>query len=253
MNVTINADDFGIHSSSTLAIAECFQRGWLDTTTAMMNMPECDEAIQLAHERRICDKVGIHINLTWGSPLTDQIKRRRLFCDSDGNFTGEFHSRLSSRLWLPKEDKIAVAEEIRAQIKAFMKAGFMLMHADSHHHVHMDASILSVVMAILKEKSFKSLRIGRNIGKRMSLCNRVYKHILNKRIVSRNLGYTDYFGSPFDAEESIDKISPGESVELMVHPTYRKGGERDVDGELCDFMRPIGEVESVMERLKCKV
>jgi len=250
VNILVNADDFGIHNTSTFAILECFSRGWLDRATAMMNMSECKEAEELAHENRLESRVGLHINLTWGKPMTDEIKRLPLFCDKEGSFNGRFHKQITSRLWIPTAAKYCVAQEIRAQVYAFRKSRFSCLHADSHHHVHMDLSILPIVIAVLKEGGFKSVRIGRNIGLGMSHLNRLYKSFANNVVDKSKMDHSDYFGSPFDAIASRKSIMSGSQVELMVHPTFRLKGERNMKGKLCDFMRSISDAEDAIRMLR---
>jgi len=208
--------------------------------------------IYIKFHKELQDKVGIHLNLTWGIPLTDDIKRDPLFCNRDGEFSASFHQRKTSRFWIPTSSKCAVAKEIRAQIDAFDKSGFAWRHIDSHHHVHMDLSILPIVLALAKEREFSSVRIGRNIGQGMSLFNRTYKAIANRKVVKSDLAYTDYFGSPFDAESSLDSIGPDSSVELMVHPIFRLGDERSMQGSLRDYMLPIEDAEGAIARVRAR-
>ena len=66
----INADDFGLNTSVNHAIIESFEKGLINSTTLMANMPGFEEAIELAHKNNIIDKIGIHLCLTEGEPIT---------------------------------------------------------------------------------------------------------------------------------------------------------------------------------------
>ena len=46
----INADDFGYSDSVNAAVAECFDRGLVNRTTIMVNMPCCEAAAETAKE-----------------------------------------------------------------------------------------------------------------------------------------------------------------------------------------------------------
>ena len=79
MGIVRNADDFGKSTEINNAILTCFKDGLIDRTTIMVNMPGADEAAELAREEGFFDKVGLHLNLTEGEPLTDEIKQNPLF------------------------------------------------------------------------------------------------------------------------------------------------------------------------------
>ena len=44
----INADDFGYSESVNKAISDCFERGLINRTTIMVNMPHAEEATAMA-------------------------------------------------------------------------------------------------------------------------------------------------------------------------------------------------------------
>ena len=79
--IIVNADDFGRDEESTRAILECFRRGYINQTTLMVNMPCAEKAVVLAREAGFADKIGLHLNLTQGMPLTESIKRFSEMCD----------------------------------------------------------------------------------------------------------------------------------------------------------------------------
>lgn len=74
----INADDFGLSEEVNEAIIYGFQQGFLDRTSLMVNMPFCADAVRKARQYGFDDKVGLHLNLVQGTPLTEPIKI--LFC-----------------------------------------------------------------------------------------------------------------------------------------------------------------------------
>lgn len=110
----INADDFGGSENLNRAILEGFRLGLCSSATIMPNMPGFEEACQMTHEHKLLGHIGMHLVLRDGYPLTERIKTRAKFCDSDGRL------RLSANkpfLVLDHSEKEDLAAEIRAQIK----------------------------------------------------------------------------------------------------------------------------------------
>ena len=70
MQWIINADDFGLSQEVNSAVVQCFRDGTIDRTTLLVNMPQTDAACALAREHGFFDRVGLHINLVEGTPLT---------------------------------------------------------------------------------------------------------------------------------------------------------------------------------------
>ena len=239
MRIVVNADDWALEPIRDKAIVECFHRGWLSQTTAVMNRPGLEAATELARREGIANRVGLHINLIYDKPLTDGIRRCPLFCDDEGIFNAKFHLSAKTRLWLPSAVKRMVADEVRAQVKKYKACGFTLMHADSHQHSHTDFAITPLIVEVLKAEGFRSLRIARNMGNGMSLPNRVYKKLFNSYLKEKGLAFTDYFGSIRDFVVSRDRLPKNARVELMCHPMLTKGGQDCEDGELSDFYHPF--------------
>ena len=237
----VNADDWGLEPIRDQAIVECFRRGWITNTTAVMNRPGLETATQLAHEEKFADRVGLHINLVYDRPLTDGIRRDPLFCDKEGMFNAAFHKMTKTRLWLPDSSKRVVAEEVRAQVAVYKAHGYTMMHADSHQHTHNDWSIMPVVVAALKENGFRSLRIARNMGAGLRLGKKIYKGLYNFYLRHQGLAYSDYFGSIADFLSCREDLPKEATVELMCHPMLTVGKEDRVDGTLTDFYRPFDE------------
>ena len=148
MRILVNADDFGLTKTSTDAILECFKKGLISTTTMVANGEYFLYALDKVKGTQFIDKIGIHINLTEGKPLTNGISKNKKFCDSGGNFIcyPYRYARLN------KNDKQNVYDEIEAQFDRIIKSGIKIHHVDSHHHVHNSFRILPIVLKIMKDK-----------------------------------------------------------------------------------------------------
>lgn len=213
----INADDFGLSHSVNLAIVECFNRNFINQTTIMVNMPFFDEAIELSRNNGFFNKVGIHINLDTGVPLTEKIKKNKSFCSEDGSFNGEFFKRIKNNFILSKIEKECINEEIEAQFLKYIDNGFELMHFDSHHHIHNQYSILNLIIPLAKKYDFNTARLCRNIYiHKPSLDKRIYKYIINC-IIRMNFNTTKFFGSYSDYVFNENKYDIVNS-EIMLHP-----------------------------------
>jgi len=242
MSIVINADDFGKNEEVNQAILECFCKRYIDRTTLMVNMPYAEKAVQLAKENNFFDKVGIHLNLTSGEPLTVAIRSNPLFCDESGQFHAQFHQQLKYRLYMSDRDIMQIQEELIAQIQRYLGYGATLKHLDSHHHVHTDLPVLKALEPLLKKYEIKSIRIGRNLFRKESLGNCLYKRYYNSRLGTLHVSVTDYFGSYDDyvkyfevPDKKNTDFCRNYSVEIMVHPMY------DEQGVLVDTVIPMNE------------
>ncbi|MBO4693996.1 MAG: ChbG/HpnK family deacetylase [Clostridia bacterium] len=209
--IIINADDFGLSESANRAIADAFDKGLISNTTMLANGKAFDEAVVLANKHGFCDKVGIHFNLTQGIPLTDDIKYCATFCEN-----GKFHNRINRLKLLNESEKTAVYKELSAQVKKLKNAGFIIDHADSHHHIHTALFISPIVLRICRESGINKIRLHRNTGA-IPCYKKAVKNIYNKRLVKKGFYTTGLFGSLKD----IDSDLPPD-IEIMVHPDYDK-------------------------------
>ncbi len=227
MALIVNADDFGKDESVTSAICEAFEKGLIQRTTLMTNMPFAKEAMDLARKCGFDDRVGIHINLTSGTPLTDGIKKDPVMCNEAGDFSAEFARNKKTRFFLPKDTKRHVESELRAQLDRYAELGGTLWHIDSHHHVHTDPSVYSVLKKVIKDYPVTSIRLSRNMFRGKNPLMRLYKTIFNTSVRKYCRVCPDYFGSAEDYRDFLTDhpdIAKTSEVEVMVHPVYDDNG-----------------------------
>ena len=217
-NIVVNADDFGKSSSINKAIIGSFQSEVISSTTIMSTMPGFEEACEIAHERRITDRIGVHLNLTEGKPLTEKIRRLTKFCD----LNGEFQFKTNQGNFLNSEEQLAVEEELLAQIEKCRKMKIYPSHIDSHHHFHHRWSLGKVVIKLAKKYQIPAVRLCFNWGNRLSLQRKVYGVFMNKKLQFYGLAKTKFFCEIQDAtSELLRTIKP---IEIMVHPRICKSG-----------------------------
>jgi chitin disaccharide deacetylase len=125
----VNADDFGYTPGVTRGILRAHKNGIVTSTTVMINMPYAEESLRMAREQAPDLGVGLHLNLTAGTPLSAPNLVPDLV-DKNGEF-------LSRETLLPKLSSIdpgQLACEIQAQAQRFVELmGKPPDHLDSHH------------------------------------------------------------------------------------------------------------------------
>lgn len=220
MQYILNADDFGRTDTVNEAIVYGFENDYLSRTTIMVNMPCYEKAVELAKQHHFFDKVGLHINLVSGVPLTKNIRTLHSIVDSDGRFNGGFFRNKRLRLFLLPKERKYIKEEIQAQIQKYLDTGFSLVHADSHGHVHTFISIKTLVIICLKQNDFNSIRLTLNLNTN-SRVKLIYKKYINYtfRKTFKSLSSIKYVGSFKDVLRNrhfIDKQCG--LCEVMLHP-----------------------------------
>lgn len=239
MGIIVNADDFGIDPRINEAIAQAFKREIINRTTLMVNMPYAKEAMELAKKEGFLDKVGIHLNLTAGKPLDEQMASDKIMCSEEGEYTANFARNLKQRFFLPKATSNNVEREIKAQFEEYKKLGGVLWHVDSHHHVHTDPSIWRTLKKVSKDYPVSSVRLGRNMYRGGNPLMKVFKVWLNSSIRKLNKCERDYFGSANDFKEytkNMDEKQLAEfvdkyDIEVMIHPMFNELNELTDSGE----------------------
>ena len=225
MRFIIHADDFGKSESVTRAIDEVVMRRLCDETSLMVNMPYANEAVDLARKNGYANRVGMHINLTEGMPLTESIRRCPRFCNSDGSFSKSFHMSTAARFSLTAGERRAVRDELDAQLRRFISYGGLMMRIDSHHHVHTDWSIYRLLVPLAMKYGFKTMRISADMH-HVRFDKEIYKQLFN-RSVRRHFETTDHF----DGAANASRGGFGGTIEVMVHPMF-------AGGVLCDTIVP---------------
>lgn len=231
MALIVNADDFGKSMEVNRAITECFNRGYINRTTIMVNMPYAVEAFEMAEKNGFVDKVGIHLNLTEGAPVTTGISQNPYFCDEDGKFNQVFCHSKKLRLHMDDKSIFDIEKEIEAQYRIYTDLGFRLCHIDSHHHVHTSWPVLKALKNLSSDYKFSSIRLSRNLYRGGSKLNKIYKTIYNNQVKKICGETTDYFGSYTDCfeyflngntfdDERFKLFCLANDVEIMVHPGY---------------------------------
>ncbi len=126
----INADDYGRTPGVSRGIREAHRHGPVSSTTVIINQPSAIADLLQAREETPELSIGLHLNLTLGTPILPGGQIGSLVTPS-----GQFLSRdqLFHRLQSINPDHVYA--EWRAQIEFMIDRFQKPDHLDSHHHV----------------------------------------------------------------------------------------------------------------------
>ncbi len=239
--IIINGDDFGASETISKSIISFIQSGYCDTTPVMVNMDDYQQTLHMAKADGIVDRVGLHLNLTKGIPITNEMKSITTFC-KNGVF-GEYKRNIGKRFILNKREQNIVSLEIRAQMERYLECGSRSMCLDSHQGIHMDWSLYPIVIRLCEEYGFRKIRRSPNL--RNDIKRKMLRAPYDKALMqSSAISTTNFMGSLKDYSLAKENIKSNRSVEIMTHP-HVKNGKAYVDLEsnllLDDFINLLKE------------
>jgi predicted glycoside hydrolase/deacetylase ChbG (UPF0249 family) len=135
--LVVNADDFGLTSGVSRGILHAYRHGIVTSTTLLVTR-SVDPAL-LEELRGSGLGVGLHLNLTLGTPVSPPARVPSLV-DAEGRFIRDARA-VAARV---SADEARI--EWGAQIDAFRRLmGRFPTHLDSHHHVGRLAPLLELM------------------------------------------------------------------------------------------------------------
>ena len=246
----INADDFGKDEQTSEAIMDALRMELITQTTLMANMPYAEDAAHAAAKEGFADRVGLHLNLTEGIPITDAMRGCKVFCDAAGCFANK---RPCSRwLSLDRKTTLVVAAEIECQVRRYLDLGMTLLHCDGHHHMQSWLPIGRILIPILKKYGFKSIRRPYSMvfhTRHPVIRSRILSFLWNMEACRFGLATAEDFGGWDNYVETCDLLGRVHTIEIMTHPY------RDLDTghliDLTDFHKMRGRpLDMIASRLK---
>lgn len=228
-----NADDFGISKGVNAAIVKAHREGILNSASLMINQKYAAEAVKLAKEMPELE-MGLHVNLTNEYPAAS-VQEIPLLVDGQGKLKNGFVNLLLISFLKPRQLRLQVEIEMRAQIAKYLTTGLPLQHLDSHRHVHMIPQIFKTMRKLQKEFEVPRIRVMNenifntlkyNHNKSWLFDGALIKYVLLRFLCWWN-GYKNdvYFYTLMYtckiAKEQFSgvKIPQGyKAVEIMIHP-----------------------------------
>ena len=232
----IHADDYGISHEVNMAIKDGITKGFIDRATLMVNMPYAKEAVEMAKEGGYLEKIGLHLNLVEGCPLTEEIKKTWL-C-SNGAFNGEIsNKKYKMGLIRDKMVLLCIEQEIDAQMKKFLSWNMPLHHVDSHQHSHIKPSIFPIALKLANKNGFTSIRLASIIPSDSPILPvKIYKGYVNSKFKNFNINHRErhtifpiidvgcaYLSLKRQIDIDKGKFLCAHNVEMWFHPSIVNG------------------------------
>ncbi|XP_062445907.1 carbohydrate deacetylase [Rhea pennata] len=156
VKLIVTGDDFGYCPRRNQGIVECFLAGAVSNVSLLVNGSAAAAAAELAKRYNI--PIGLHANLSEGSPVCEVLKTNSSLLNQDGFFHGKmgFRTALSKGLLKMSE----VKQELKAQVELFHQlTGHLPPHMDGHQHVHVLPEVRHVFAQVLEEYGIKYTRV----------------------------------------------------------------------------------------------
>lgn len=250
----VNADDFGYFRCVSEGILRAATHGIVTATGVFANRPDFEAQAERLGDHPAID-VGVHLNLTDGTPLTQELENK--LGPWSGRFPGKYG--LAAAVLSGRIGRQEVEREWRTQIERCLACGLELRFVNSHEHVHMLPPLFPVATALARDYGVAHIRFpaaeragGGSAGgmfrntvmKTLRAFNRLPPGVPAARFLGlRQSGRLDlkYL------EEAIPTLRAGEVYELMCHPGCLDVGEvrdarllgyHDWEGELAALTDP---------------
>ena len=140
----VNADDFGYFNCVSRGVLESISAGGVTATGIMANGPDLKTCIRSLQATDAQVDIGVHLNLSLGSPLTQNMQR--CLGRWHGRFPGKF--TVAAALLSKKIQVKDVEAEWSAQIEQCLDLGVEPFFLNSHEHVHMLPPLYSMVRGL---------------------------------------------------------------------------------------------------------
>jgi predicted glycoside hydrolase/deacetylase ChbG (UPF0249 family) len=217
----VNADDWGLDSATTDAIAECWRARAISSASAMVWMEDSERAAELALREEL--PVGLHLNLV--QPLTGADvpapARERHAALARANREGFSHARL----WL-YDPRLAAATRaaVSDQLARFHELyGREPTHVDGHRHFHIAPNARRVLPRGIRVRGSYTYLPGERPA-----ASRALRRLRNA-LIARRFATTDWFFDLRELHPALggdmldDKLglAASASVEVMTHPGRR--------------------------------
>jgi len=222
--VIINADDFGLSRGVNYGIIDTHLKGIVTSATMMMNAKATKHAISLAKDTPSL-KVGVHLVLTWGKPLLDDVP-------SLVDETGKFKKQIvvySNPFSISLDD---LEREWTAQIEKCLDVDLTPSHLDSHHHVHGIKEFYPVIKKLSDKYKLPVRNAGAHFTDIQTLTDIFLDDFYDDGVVE------SYF------ERLHERVEDGKSIEVMTHPAYL---DETLKQESSYTMQRIKETKILME------
>ena len=223
IHLIINADDYGYFRCVSRGILEAASSGAVTATGMLANSPDLTTHLEWLDAVEGLD-LGVHLNLTFGKPLTADITEK--LSPWQGCFTNTYS--MSLMIMTGKISIKEVRSEWRAQIEACQRK--QLLFLNSHQHIHMLPALFRLALELAQEFDIPHVRLTQAewlapFGVSALVRNTLMQAMqtVNRRRLKVKaplfLGLSPSGKLDYDYLEKIfSKLKPGSNYELMCHP-----------------------------------
>jgi predicted glycoside hydrolase/deacetylase ChbG (UPF0249 family) len=227
----INADDLGISLEVNRGIFIAYEKGVITDSSLLIKGPYAQQALKMI-KKNPPFQVGIHIDLDpllgWKSPGIERLPRQKLLAQmNEADFIKQ------------------IKQEVDKQMTAFLDAGLIPSHIDTHHHVHGFPRIFEVLVDAMGRHNMKAIRFSKDgyslLGRDGIRITTEQVHWMEDALREKKIMHPHLFIDPI-IPFSLKEIPAGVS-ELMVHPSMGGDQWRQRDFEMLVDPRFIGTVK----------
>lgn len=233
--VLLCADDYAMTNGVSQAIIELAEAGRISAVSAFTNTSHWPSHATWLARARGKVSVGLHFNLTFGSPLAPMPSLVR-----DGTFPPL--GSLVARALLRQLNESELADEFDRQRSAFeAEIGFPPDHVDGHQHVHALPVVRNAVLQVLQQRFARSalkplLRDPADSPFRITARGRHALKAATLGVLSagfggaaRRLGFpcnegfagvTSFEATEVEADFAAARLSPARRQMVMCHPGF---------------------------------
>lgn len=154
----VTADDFGRDPAVNQAVERAHRDGILTSASLMIAAAAAEDAVTRAF-RLPGLRVGLHLALSDARPVLPPREIPQLVVD--GGCFAKGPAGAGFRYVFRSGVRRQLADEIRAQFRAFAKTGLPLDHVNAHQHLHLHPVIGRMVIEIGREFGLRALRLPR--------------------------------------------------------------------------------------------
>lgn len=229
INILIIADDLGINSLTNQRITDCYEKGLISSSSMMATMPGFDEAVNWYKSQPSKPKLGIHLDLDGGKPVSDAFRNE---------YGSEKLFYRGGRISADKHYLEILQIELDAQMQKLIDSGIEIHHIDSHHHKHTNWPVAKIVVRLARKFGNIRIRVAGNVLYPSALHKQVYRSLLNQYFMKSGNpeNHIPYFARLEKFMEARPRIH-GNTIELMTHPGMDQDYALLNSGKFADFLK----------------
>jgi len=159
-NIVLHADDIGLTEEINNNILKSIDNGVVKSVSIIVNGYALDHAVRGILSRKI--NSYIHLNLTFGKPLSNNFLVKKYLCNKEGYFNLSFIKLLFYNFYLSKNKrenlKKAIELELEKQLNLYInKTRNNKIFVDGHEHYHLIPIVSDIILSLKKNIIFLKL------------------------------------------------------------------------------------------------